>query len=62
MGVLVIFFIMLTSIALVVDTLLTYTFPAYTLIALLLFIGNIGMKIYTRYLINKLKPWNKKFK
>lgn len=56
MGVLVIFFIMLTGITIVVDTMLTHTFPAYTLIALLLFAGNIGMKAYTGYLRNKNRP------
>lgn len=59
MGVLVIFFIMLTGITIVVDTMLTHTFPAYTLIALLLFAGNIGMKAYTGYLRNKNRPWDK---
>lgn len=59
MGILIIFFVMLTGIALVVDTMLTYTFPAFTLIALLLFTGNTGMKVYTRHLMNKNKPWDK---
>lgn len=59
MGILVIFFVMLLGIALVVDTMLTYTFPAFTLIALLLFAGNAGMKLYEKHLIKKKKPWDK---
>lgn len=59
MGALVIFFIMLISITIVVDTMLTHTFPAYTLIVLILFVGNIGMKAYTRYFRYKKKPWDK---
>ena len=59
MGIMIIFFVMLLGIALVVDTMLTYTFPAFTLIALLLFAGNAGMKIYEKHLIKKKKPWDK---
>ena len=59
MGIMIMFFVMLTSIALVVDTMLTYTFPAFTLIALFLFAGNTGMKIYEKHLIKKKKPWDK---
>lgn len=59
MGTLVIFFTMLSGIAIVVDTMLTHTFPAFTLIAILLFAGNIGIKLYERHLINKKKPWDK---
>lgn len=59
MGTLVIFFIMLSGIAVVIDTMLTYTFPAFTIISLLLFAGNIGIKLYEKYLRNKNKFWDK---
>lgn len=55
MGILIIFFVMVTGIAIVIDTMLTHTFPAFTLIALLLFAGSAGMKAYQRYLMKKNK-------
>ena len=58
MGDLVIFFIMLTGIAIVVDKMLLHTYPAFILITLILFAGCTSMKAYTRYLMNKNKPWD----
>lgn len=59
MGTLIIFFIMVTGIALVIDTMLTHTFPAFTIIGFLLLAGCTGMKAYEKHLINKNKFWNK---
>ena len=48
-----IFCSMLVGIALVVDKMLTHTFPAYTLIGIIIFIGLFSMKTYEQYLIKK---------
>ena len=50
---------MVTGIAIVIDTMLTHTFPAFTLIALLLVSGSAGMKAYERYLMKKNKFFNR---
>ena len=52
-GMLVIFCLMIFGIALVVDTMLAHTFPAYTLIGLIIFVGVVSMKTYEQYLIKK---------
>ena len=59
-----IFFIGLTIIAYIIDTMITYTFPAYTLIAVVILITNIAIKIYEKLLIkDNLNKFNQdKFK
>ena len=48
-GVIVIFCLALIGIALVVDTMLTFTYPAYTLIAVIIFLGAFSAKTYEKY-------------
>ena len=52
-GVIVIFCLMLIAIAAVIDTMLTYTFPAYTLIAVIIFSGTFSIKTYEKIKRNK---------
>ncbi len=58
-GKIVIFCLTITAIAVVVDTMLTHTFPAYTLIAIIIFIGALSMKIYENHQRNKNHFWGK---
>lgn len=53
MGMTVIFCLGLLCIGIVIDTMITYTFPAYTLIGIIITFTSISMKIYERHLINK---------
>lgn len=52
---LVIFHTGLIFIALVVDKLLTYTFPAWTMIAMIMLLTSTALKLYERYRIKKNK-------
>jgi len=44
---------MLVFIALVIDLLITHTFPAYSLIAFIFLIGTTAIKAHRKYLIRK---------
>ena len=52
-GIIVIFCLSLIGIALVVDTMLTFTYPAYTLIAVIILSGAFSTKTYEKYKRNK---------
>ena len=53
MGNLIIFYIGICLIALIIDTMLLDTFPAYTLIGIVLLITNVLIKAHNNYLIKK---------